>query len=255
MRTRELEVTPVVSYPEPAYPSHRDPRPDLDEPALPSLPRELARAIAAAMIGVSLPLSALGAGTAPPAANPFALATSGFPIHPIRYGTGQPSRLTEEEARPLIRRVLGAAGLKLAEEVDPRLPGIRVRLDGWDAQKKIGYEFVNWDDYEYAGGHVRTDPAKGLSFDELKKLEALSSARKAQVAVISYRRYPYGRNAAAPDDVGYRALLKRSEQAKDPATQQQLRAELAKLGHQLALKALERDLHAYLDWLRAQGAL
>lgn len=255
MRTRQLEVTPVVAYPEPAYPSYRDPRPSLDEPALPSLPRELARAVAAAMIGVSLPLSALGAGTAPPSANPFALATSGFPIHPIRYGTGQPSRLTEEEARPLIRRVLGAAGLKLAEEVDPKLPGIRARLDGWDARKKIGYEFVSWDDYEYAGGHVQTDPAKGLSFDELKKLEALSNARKAHVAVISYRRYPYGRYAPAPDDAGYRALLKQSGQAKDLATQQKLGAELSTLGHRLALKALERDLRAYLDWLRSQGAL
>lgn len=258
-----LELAPQRRIRLPRYPSHLDPRPS--EVSDDSIVGAVARRFAVYALGLSLPAVSASAfaGSAKPATkvvNPFSLKNGGFPIHPIRYGTGQPSRLTEKEARPVIEKIFKRAGLTLKRDVDPKLPGVTVELDGWDAKRKIGFEYVYWNDYEYQQSYVKVSPT-GLSYAELKTIDGLASAGKAYVAPINFRRYAYGRNAIWGNKA-YAAKQKQIQAAKSPAERLKLESEAQALakklvaqGKLMALRKLEADVQQFVRWLRSQGAL
>ncbi len=50
--------------------------------------------------------------------------------------------LDERRGRAILKERFEAAGLSIAEDVWLEVGGARVELDGWDAARKIGYEFV-----------------------------------------------------------------------------------------------------------------
>ena len=267
MTRKRIEFAPQRRARVPRYPSFRDPRPGDVGGGERSLAGRAARQLATVTLGLSLPAGAALAGsgkaTAPAGqTNPFALKRSGFPIHPIRYGTGQPSRLSEADARAVISKVLRKAGVRLVKDVDPKLPGVVVNLDGWEAKRRVGFEFVSWSDYEYNSGfRVGRIPRSGLSFAEIKRLAKQSVAGKSYVAVVNQRRYPYGRNAAHTYPP-YRATLEKLRKTSDPKQRKRLEAErgrliaeVMRLGKTMAMRRLEADMREFVAWLRAQGAL
>jgi hypothetical protein len=276
------KVIPIAHEPvrvakPPRYPGYVDPRPtDVSggETAS-SLARTLLSHATALSLGVALPsLGACqahaGSGASSTSAvkgkgqNPFSAKRGGFPIHPIHFGTGDPARLSEKDARPLIEKLLAQAGLALAKDVDPSLKGISVKLDGWDAKRKVGFEYLDWSDYEFTKkqSHRAVGPSPtGLSFVEIKKLDRLAATGKAYVAAINHRRYAYG-PFAHHQDPAYRKKAAEVRKLKDPALRQRGQAELQALGKQLtsqgkapALRRLERDVKLFIAWLRGQGVI
>lgn len=275
---------PIVHQPvrrarAPRYPSHRDPRPTDVGAGDASLARTLLSHATALSLGLALP--SLGAcRTATAHAGSGAAATggvkakgsnplsgskkNGFPIHPIHFGTGDPARLTEKDARPVIEKLLSQAGVALAADVDPGLSGVSVKLDGWDAKRKVGFEYVDWSDYEYTRKqvpHNRGSKKAGLSFVEIERLDKLAAAGKAYVAVVNHRRYAYG-PFALYQDPAYRRKAAALRKTKDPATRQRLQRELTALGQTItkqgkapALRRLEHDVKRFIQWLRAQGVI
>jgi hypothetical protein len=267
-RRVRIEHRPLSRARQPSYPSFEDPRPTDVGARDTSLAARAARHLVTVSLGVALPVGAAHAGSgrvAKPSStvkeSPFSAKNGGFPIHPIRYGTGQPSRLSETDARAAIERVFRKAGVRLKRDVDPGLKNVVVKLDGWEAKRRIGYEYVHWGDYEYGARWGGTAKASGLSFVEIKDLDKLAASGKAYVAAINHRRYGYGRYAVYSDK-RYRAKSKQLRAAKTPAKRKQLQAELRQLSDQLtkqgktvAIRRLESDVRRFISWLRGQGAL
>lgn len=75
--------------------------------------------------------------------NPFPMEMTGLPYRTVSYGTGLPSRFTEEEARAVIDSVFRAAGLNLEEKVIRVADGL-VEVDGYDESQKIGYVWLGY---------------------------------------------------------------------------------------------------------------
>jgi len=76
--------------------------------------------------------------------NPFSFESMGVPFMPAMFGTGMPSRLTSEEARETINRVFREEGIKLKSNYKYKQTDLNVTLDGYDANQKIGYVWVDY---------------------------------------------------------------------------------------------------------------
>lgn len=126
--------------------------------------------------------------------HPFGWAASQLPIEWHPYGTGAPMRLSEEKARAVIERVFAEAGVRLAPDVSFRRDGVAGELDGYDARKKVGYEFVEWRDLEdptgfrgKAHGQNGDDFEKMFSHDEIKRVIELDANGAEHVIVVSFQ--------------------------------------------------------------------
>ncbi len=82
--------------------------------------------------------------------------------------------MTEAEGRQILRERFEAAGLTIAEDQPVRIGNATVTLDGWDAAKSIGYEFLTTE----AGDREEVTQAV------LAELDALVAAGKLHVLVI-----------------------------------------------------------------------
>ena len=270
----EIALEPQGKARAPRYPGHLDPRPTDVGGGDSALVKRVASHLAALSLGLAAP-SLVGCASAHAGSgkratsakigpNPFGAKLGGFPIHPIHFGTGDPSRLSEKDGRAVVERLLRQAGLKLAANVDPKLPGVKVTLDGWEAKRRVGFEFVAWGDYEYdkkKWRHSSRVNPSALSFVEIERLDELSKLGKAYVAVVNHRRYAYG-PFALHFDAAYRAKSKAVQATKDSKSRKKLKAELDALGKKLiaegkapALRRLEADVKRFIVWLRAQGVL
>lgn len=164
----------------------------------------------------------------------FSWEQSALPIEWHPYGTGEPARLSEEKVRPVVERLFAAAGIRMSRDTPFQRPGVAVDLDGYDASKHVGYVFVSWSNLEDPiglRGRMAEDAgapdvaAHKISHDEMRRLMDLEKSGKEHVIVISYQ----------DDRISWMYNKNNSEQD--------------------ALRALERNLRTYLQWLRSQGAL
>jgi hypothetical protein len=160
MASVPIALEPKSSAKTPAYPSHLDPPPHKDtlQEQKGSVLAAIARQLAVLALGAGVPACSVAQAGAKKhkklvTQNPFSAKNGGFPIHPIHFGTGQPSRLSEAEALPVIERVFKQAGVSFQRGIDPKLPKVQVTLDGWNHKHRVGFEFVSWGDYEYSGRH------------------------------------------------------------------------------------------------------
>ncbi|MBI5531646.1 MAG: hypothetical protein HY898_02950 [Deltaproteobacteria bacterium] len=166
----------------------------------------------------------------------FSWEASHLPIHWTPYGTGAPARLSEQQVRPVVERVLMSAGIRANSKVQFSRPGIEVELDGYDAVKKVGWIFVEWQKLEdpagfrgnmgKVNGKDGNDFSKMISHAEMRALMELEKQKKEHIIVISYQD---GRFATSYDS-----------KQPHPAT---------------PLAKLENNLRAYIGWLKSQGAL
>jgi hypothetical protein len=166
----------------------------------------------------------------------FSWEASHLPIHWTPYGTGAPARLSEQQVRPVVERVLMSAGIRATSKVQFSRPGIEVELDGYDAAKKVGWIFVEWQKLEdpagfrgnmgKANGKDGNDFNKMISHAEMRALMELDKQKKEHIIVISYQdsRFATSYDSKQPH----------------PAT---------------PLAKLENSLRSYIGWLKSQGAL
>ncbi len=184
-------------------------------------------------------------------------------------------RVSEGKASAIVERLFREAGARLQADVDPALQGVRARLDGWDPDKKMGYEFLTSDDFEeYVRPLPGTEPSKhdmealerrraeALSHAERQRLSELAARKKAFVAQIDRERYRYSLSESHLEGL-MKGMREKAAAVRNPTSREilldKLRAkeqELAtRYGEAGALRRLERDVRAYITWLRAQGAL
>lgn len=99
--------------------------------------------------------------------------------------------LGEEEGRAVLKRCFEAAGLAIA--VDHALADVPLVLDGYDATRRVGYEFITTD----AGDRLEVTP------QVVAELERRMAAGELAVLLIDER------DVAAPVDLeaGARAFL------------------------------------------------
>lgn len=166
---------------------------------------------------------------------PFSWTAGELPIEWMPYGTGAPARLSEEQVRQQVERMFASAGIALRRNVPFARPGIAVELDGYDEDKKIGYEFVYWPDLEDPEGYPRRnegDPRKMVSHEEMQRIMQRERQGAEHIAIISYQ----------DSRLSYPGMTIPGGQAPS-ATEA------------TALAALKQQLGRYIAWLRSQGAL
>ena len=54
--------------------------------------------------------------------------------------------LTDAEGRKVLRATFEARGFRIAEDVPLEVAGATIRLDGFDAQARVGYEYLTTED-------------------------------------------------------------------------------------------------------------
>ena len=189
----KLTVQPIRRYNKPIYPSYQDKNP-LEHPDTMPYPftKKALNALLAAGILVGLPQfmscdipSANAANTSYTSqgvlGNPFTFEKMGVPYIPASFGTGLPSRLSESDARGIIEKVFDQEGLDLEKEYIYHKDGVKVKLDGYNAEMKIGYVWVDYSNmgvgmvnrYNYsATSSYYKNPLENIknrSFEEIKE--------------------------------------------------------------------------------------
>jgi hypothetical protein len=278
--SKSLAVRPVRSYAEPAYPRAED-FDGFGAEARGGLLHRLghplvASAVLAAFSGTGCntnsnrasPAPANGSKQVAPApkpvsfldeeydpkkayVNPFTWEASGLPVYRISFGTGQPARLSEKIARPVIEKIFSEAGLKLGSDLPFKREGVEFELDGYDAEKRVGFEFVTWEVLQRGRGVKNGGgESKTLSHEEIKATMTLGQEGKEHIAFISYqdKRFAYHYRFD-------REANERIQKIKDPAERSKAWQKLQTEGAAKVLKRLEDNLKQYLLWLRSQGAL
>ncbi|MBA3762945.1 MAG: hypothetical protein H0X04_06305 [Chthoniobacterales bacterium] len=149
-----IRVVPVRTYRVPRYPSHLDPDPlshqsHQSHQAHQAPPYPFAKGLIAAVAagGLASGWQACAAEEGDDG-NPLSLAHSGLPHHTSPFGTGAPDYLEANMVRKTIRRLMEEAGYQLQEGVDYDRDGVRTRLDGYDAQKKVGFVFAGYNNMD-----------------------------------------------------------------------------------------------------------
>jgi hypothetical protein len=141
--------------------------------------------------------------------------------------TGKPKWLSEETAREVIEEIFAEAGVRFDEDVAFVRPGIEVELDGYDSERRIGYEWLSWrdvEDPERYRGPVLGEREKMFSHDEIRRIQGLESEGREYVAILSHQ-----------DD----RFSEPAEGNPDAEPRDRLRA----------------TVKAYVAWLRSRGAL
>lgn len=260
-KPRPLQVRQVRRYATPRYPSHTDP----DPTRLPApVPFPFGKKLLAAAASLGLVAGARGVGAEDPApaapkANPFTLEHSGLPYETSSFGTGQPGRLSEEQARGVIERIFRDAGYALTKDVRIARGDVSFTADGYDAEKKVGFVWVagaradsdmivSWRKPEVET--PATDPAR-LSLKEAAELEARAVKEREFIALISPydRRFEYERWS---EDLAKE--LQEARQISDPAKRAIAEREIHEKAVRVALTNLERCVREYIEWARSQGA-
>lgn len=76
--------------------------------------------------------------------NPLCNVVSGLPHQTSPYGTGVPDYVDGDLARRVIEKVFSGAGYVLQENVQYDKDGVAFKLDGYDANKKVGFVVGDW---------------------------------------------------------------------------------------------------------------
>jgi hypothetical protein len=198
----------------------------------------------------------------PTPANPFTLSASHLPPSNI-WGKGTPGVLPEVVA---VRAVLGAfaeRGVPMVVDAAYAADGVTVRLDGWNASRGIGFEFIasalgqsadgagasaEPEDYQAPVWSQRPDGSSGpvegpdhperLSDTELAVLDRDLASATRHVVVINALdpRLVYPSDVGLPDDFWRARGVDNVDQAA-------------------ATQRLVANIHAFLDYLAWQGVL
>ncbi|MCF6177592.1 MAG: hypothetical protein L3J71_17695 [Victivallaceae bacterium] len=163
-QNNNLEVKPVKRYSSPQYPSYLDPDPSCLPEAYPYPFRHKAM-LAAATLGFSGLLQSVSAAE-PAKTNPFIVSSSGLPYRSSPYGTGRPSRISDENARKLIDKIFKEKGFVLQPNFKYKKGGIEFTASGYDPAKKIGYLYGTWNTLDHADAVLSwMRPRKGQPID------------------------------------------------------------------------------------------
>ncbi len=145
--------------------------------------------------------------------------------------TGKPKWLSEETAREVIEEVFAEAGVRFDEDVAFVRPGIEVELDGYDSERRIGYEWLNWrdvEDPERYRGPVLGEREKMFSHDEILRIQGLEAEGREYVAIFSHQDDRFSEPAEGNPDAEPRDLPR---------------------------DRLRATVKAYVAWLRSRSAL
>jgi hypothetical protein len=80
------------------------------------------------------------------------------------------SYISEDEARQILLEKFTQKGLNITEDFQFSLDSVTFNADGFDAQKKVGYEYLYNNDYQYENENG-TNADEALSEEELSLLE------------------------------------------------------------------------------------
>lgn len=131
--------------------------------------------------------------------------------------------LNEADIIPIVKKVFIDAGLNVKENVAYKEDKIECEIDLYDNVKKVGFEFLSYNDYE--SQYSKTPADKGFTNDEVKLLKDNSRENAPNIFTISYSDWNY-----KPSN--------NSEEAK-----------------QQAFKKLEEAVRQYIKQLKEQGVL
>lgn len=105
--------------------------------------------------------------------NPFVFEQLKIPFVTSMQGGGMKSRLKSEKARETINKVFQEAGITLEADYHYKKNGINIKLDGYDAKRKIGYVWI--DEENYGAGILRGWWNYGYYYNQAKE-EILNTA-------------------------------------------------------------------------------
>ena len=146
MKKSSLKVSPAKRIYKAKYPSYADKNP-LDYPETRPYPfnqKFLKWVLRGSMVGATLlgGVSANAQNAADSLSNPFPLKNANVPYTPVSFGTGQPERVSSENAISAIRKAFLDMGIELQEDawLGDR---VGVYLDGYSEEEKIGFVFLD----------------------------------------------------------------------------------------------------------------
>jgi len=142
-----LVVKPVKRYKIAKYPSYSDPDP-LSHPDSYPYPFRCSPPLLATSLGLVSTLQAAQQPFSPEEGNPFPVATSGLPHQTSPYGTGAPSRISDEVARKIIDAIFAEEGFSLTRDYMYNKDGVAFKASGYDENKKIGYVYATWENLD-----------------------------------------------------------------------------------------------------------
>jgi len=99
--------------------------------------------------------------------NPFVFEQLNLPFVTSTHGLGRYSRLKSEEARETINKIFREAGIALEADYPYKKNGINIKLDGYDAKRKIGYVWI--DDDNLGAGMLREWWNYGYYYSQVKE--------------------------------------------------------------------------------------
>ncbi len=161
----QLSVRPVRKSKKPGYPSWQEPNP-LEQPyaqpyaqPYPFTQKAINWLAASGLCGALFLMPEAEGGVAKKPdkmermdkdtlGNPFPFEKMGVPFRTSPFGTGQPSRISSEEARAVIDSVFRAEGFRMERKVVKAADGL-IELNGYDAEKHIGYVYVDFNRMEH----------------------------------------------------------------------------------------------------------
>ena len=160
MPKQRLQVRPLRRAYQPKYPSFSDPNP-LDYPETRPYPfsQKMIDALSKAGFAGALLLSPMAVDaqtTDTTTGNPFPLAATNLPYTPISYGTGQPSRLVQEDVVDLIYEVFIQEGLQPARDTVIKENGFSLTANAYDESCKIGFVWLDY--FNYGDGMQKAHP-------------------------------------------------------------------------------------------------
>ena len=173
MQNKPLKVKPARRVYQPRYPSYADKNPLLHPETRP-YPFQLkfvkwlsAGGLASIMLLNGSELMAQSAVDTLYNPFPFEQEKAKVPFMSGGFGTGMPERLTAEEARTAIKKAFTDSGIALEEQFRLKEKDIDVRLDGYNAEEKIGFILMTHDNkdnsYHQGSGKLNFGKKKDLS--------------------------------------------------------------------------------------------
>lgn len=139
-----LKVSPLVNYNVPKYPSFYDNLEYAEKSnGLFSL-RQTSLIVASALTAMTyLPINA-GDGVNKKFKNPFSVSKSGLPYRSSPYGTGAPTRLSDEAAKKFIKQIFKEEGIELKDDFKYNKSGNEFIVTSYNKKMNIGFVYGSY---------------------------------------------------------------------------------------------------------------
>jgi len=160
IRKKKIEVRPLKKSYQPKYPSYADPNP-LDHPESKPYPftlKMMNSLSAAGFLGTimfscgaqtkaQIDHDTISPITQDSLKNTFPISATNLPYHPAMFGTGLPSRLSSRDVIDVLNLAFTEEGLNPVLDTTLRIDGQSIPVSAYDPKTKIGYIWMDYDNY------------------------------------------------------------------------------------------------------------